>query len=240
MPLPDPESFCVELDPSTGFKLGLDLGFNPFDLVITMPGGATLQAFGAVPQRMAYQLIDQLNAALTPLTPIFDLIDMGLLLFKVLDKLKSLDVFGTLKAFPDFSKAIDKLKGLIPQVSIPLMIKTVIGALLAALAVLRTDFNALVQLQAKIDTGRVRAAALGSSDLSVTLDCAAGQLDAQLSLLQSRARPLNRLLGVLNLLTGIAGIGSLPTLEFSGDASASMTAIDSVMAALRTARSAIP
>jgi len=175
-----------------------------------------------------------------PLTPLFDLIDVALAVKKVLDKLKSLDVPGTIRAFPDFVSAVDKLLALIPQTSIPRMLLSTIDVLLAVLNVLRLDFEAIGKVQVPIDTGNARAAALGSADLAATLMCSQSQLNARLVLLQARAQPLNRLLGVLNALSGIAGAPELPTLSLSGNAQACIDTIDSVTAALRTVRSVIP
>src|SRR5678816_2695961 len=73
MPLPDLETLCVELT------------VTPQRLTVIVPGGASLDPelpdLGpADPMRLAKQLLAQANAALAPLGPVFDLIDVGLAL----------------------------------------------------------------------------------------------------------------------------------------------------------------
>ena len=55
------------------------------------------------------------------------------------------------------------------------------------------------------------------------------------------AQPVNRLIGVINLFMGLAGLEPLPDLANLGtDAQAALDPIDLVIEQLKTARSAIP
>ena len=240
MALPDITTLCIEIDPDTGLKVGLGLTFDPFDLGITFPGGGKLEAAMEDAQMVPRRLMAQLNPALMPLTPLFDLVDALLLAKKVFDAVKTLNAAKIAAVLPDFAKAVDKLKALVPQVSIPLMILNIIDALLALIQLLKLDLQAMVDFQLKLDAADLRAAELGSADLAFITLCGRNQLEAALSVFGKKAAPLNRLIGMLNLLGGIAGLPEIPGLSLSGSASAQLAALDELAAALGRVRAAIP
>jgi len=244
MPLAPIDEFCVQLDPTTGFKLegGLpSVSFDPASLGITMPGGSFLQAAGALPQNTVEVLLGELSAALMPFQPIFDILDVLLLMAKVMEAVKTLNLVKLGKTIPPLLSKIDKLKALVPQVAAPLMIVNTIDLIIAFLGVLKVQLHALIDAQLRVDTANARAVSLGAPQLTLAAACGQSQIDAQLSAMVTVAAPINRLLDLLNTLAGIAGLPELPALgSMSGGVTPATNALDSLVAALTTVRSKIP
>jgi hypothetical protein len=230
----DVDSLCAEID--------LDLSL--LGLQITLPVGFNLEAdFTGIPNPgdIAGKLLARANAALAPLSPIFDIIDLLLVLKDVLDAVKSLDPMKISKKLVKFKAKLDKLRKLIPQLSIPVTIKSVVNVLIVLLVGIRIDLQAIIDAQAKIDLAGQRAIALGNLDLQASLSCAQANLDAQMELASAQVAPLNRLIFAVNLFCEIAGLPKLPELSDLGeDAEAALAPIDKLIAQLGEVKKAIP
>src|SRR5678816_1818139 len=145
MPIPDLKSICVELT------------VQPQNLSVTFPGGASLDAelpdVGG-PDRMerSKQLLAQANAALAPLGPVFNLIDVALALFNAVkaipDAISHLDPSKITDALPDLANKAARIAAIVPQLSVPLMILGLIDALLAFLGGLSGQLRAHLVLRA--------------------------------------------------------------------------------------------
>lgn len=167
MPLPDLESICVELT------------ITPQRLSVTFPGGATLAPelpdLGIPdPLQLSKQLMAQANAALAPLGPVFNLIDVALALFNAVkaipDAISHLDPSKITDALPELAQKAGKLAPLVPQLSVPLMIVGLIDTLLAFLGGLAGQLRALIDQQVRIQKAENRrpSSAVPSSRLSST------------------------------------------------------------------------
>src|SRR5678815_2803995 len=141
MPIPDLKSICVELT------------VQPHSLSVTFPGGASLDAelpdVGVPdPMELSKQLLAQANAALAPLGPVFNLIDVALALFNAVktipDAISHLDPSKISDALPDLAEKAGKLAPLVPQLSVPLMVVGLIDTLLAFLGGLAGQLRALI------------------------------------------------------------------------------------------------
>ena len=177
MPLPNLEDICVELV------------VTPRSLSVTFPGGAALDAqlpdIGiSDPMQLATQLMAQANAALAPLSPVFNIIDTALALHQAVkaipDAISSLDPGKISDALPDLTRKAGKLAALVPQLSVPLMIVGLIDVLLTFLGGLAGQLRAIIDHQMRIQRAENRAAELGNAQLQVVADCSKHHVDAQM------------------------------------------------------------
>ncbi len=244
MPIPadfDPSSF----DPADLCD-DLELDVELFGLSILLPGGIELSAqVDGIPHPgdVAAKLLGEVNAALAPLSPFFDVIDLLLVLKDVFDAVKSLNPFQIGSILPKLYKKIDKLKKLIPQLSIPASLKKIIRVLLVLIRGIRLDLEAIIRAQSNIDLSAQRASALGSAGALVLLECATADAAVLFQVVQQQAAPLNRLLGVLALFTSLAGIDKpeIPSsINFGENAEEATASLKSLEDALQALHDAIP
>ena len=238
MPLPDLASVCVQIQ------------VPPQNLSVTFPGGAEMSvqlAEAGIPDLMqlAKQMMAQANGALMPLVPVFNIIDTVLALFQTVkaipDAIGSLNPSKIISSLPDLVKKASKLLKLVPQLSVPLMVVGLIDVLLAYLEGLRLQLHALIATQVRLAKASERAAALGSAQLQVVVDCANGNVAAQMKNLGESAAPVNRLIRLLNLFMELVGLPTLPDISDLGqDAQAALVPLDALVNALKQIRSAIP
>jgi len=238
MPIPNLEDLCVQL------------AVTPQSLQVTFPGGAALDAqlpdIGIPdPMELSKQLMAQANAALAPLTPVFNIIDVALALHKAVkaipDAIKSLDPGKISDALPDLERKAGKLLQLVPQLSVPLMIVGLIDVLLSFLGGLAGQLRAIIDQQVRIQHAENRAAELGNAQLLVVVGCAREYVDAQMHSLAESVAPVNRLIALINVFAELAGLGPLPDLSDLGrDAQAALKPLDEVVRVLKEIRAAIP
>jgi hypothetical protein len=240
MPLPDDlHEMCVDLNVSVQ------------GLSITFPGGAELSVQLPTvsipdPTELSKQLMAQANAALMPLVPIFNIMDVVLALFQCVKAIPDSlgpppDPTKLAECIPDLAAKANKLLKLIPQLSIPLMIVGLIDVLIAFLEGIRGQLKAIIDAQVRIAQAAARAAELGNAKLQLVVDCANANIDAQMKSIGEGAAPVNRLIGVINLFMEFAGLPKLPDLANLGtDAQAALEPLDLIVDQLKTARSAIP
>jgi hypothetical protein len=237
MPLPDLSTVCI------------DLKVTSQELCITFPGGAEMcvQIPGVPdPTDVSKQLLAQANAALAPLVPIFNIVDAILALFNCVKAIPDSlgpppDPTKLAECIPDLAKKIDQLLKLIPQLSIPVLIAGLIDVLLFYLQGFRGQLQAVIAHQARLLAAATRAAELGNVQLRTVVDCATGQMDAYLQNLNEGMKPLNRLVGLLNLFLQLAGLPPIPDFKNLGDdAEAALAPLDAVIDSLKTVRAGLP
>jgi hypothetical protein len=220
----------------------LDIEFQ--QLVLNLPFGITFDAQKPDmpdPGDIIAPLLNGANVALMPLTPIFDIIDVLFLIKEVFDAVKSLNPFEIGAMIGKLIIKLDKLKKLIPQLSIPTTIKSLLNLIIALLLAIKADLLHIILEQSRIDLAGARAIALGSLGMKAALSCAQVNLDAHLDVLVNNAKPLNRLINLINLLCSLAGLPEVPTLDNIGaDAAAALAPIDDLVVTLRSLRDKIP
>lgn len=255
MPLPDVSDVCVALDAETGLdlRLGVDLSIPLSELKISLPGGIKLQAKASQkipnPGDLMADLLAQLNAALAPFQPIFDLLDIALVMVKVFDAVKSLNPLKIADELIKLIAKVDVVAAYIPPLSIPIMIRDIIDVLLVFLAGLKASLSVSLSAQVKLDAASAKAAALIATgdpaaiaiaaQLQVSIDCGQANLDAQLAAQGNSMGPLNRFLALLSALCELVGLPPLPGLSLGGDISVAIDAVDALIAVLGTIRAGI-
>jgi hypothetical protein len=237
MPIPDLETICAELT------------VTPQRLSIAFPGGASLDPelpdLGiADPVRLSKQLLAQANAALAPLGPVFNLVDIALALVKAVnaipDAISHLDPSKITGALPELAQKAGKLLPLVPQASVPLMILGLIDTLLVFLGGLAGQLRALIDQQVRIQKAENRAAELGNAQLQAVADCSKHHVAAQLQSLSESVAPVNRLIALINVFAELAGLGPLPGLANLGsDAAAALQPLEDAVKALQQIRGVI-
>lgn len=236
MPLPNPHDVCAEL------TVDVDL----LALKVTLPGPVeiSLPTFTA-PNAQDYvtKLMGQANAALAPLVPIFRIVDIALALKAFASAVPGVvtNPGKVISALKDLLAKIGGLAAILPQISVPIMLRSLLDLLIAYVAAIRAQVVALIQVKANIAAAQARAEAVGSASLLITIGCAQASLDAQMVAINSGGEPLNRLVGVINLLGGLVGLPAIPTFDSLGtDPDAALAPVDALSKALSDLRAAIP
>ena len=238
MPLPDVETLCVHLA-VTGQAM-----------TVTFPGGAELSpqlaSLGvADPAEVAKQLLGQANAALAPLVPIFDLIDVVMALVNAVkaipDAISHLNPGKVTQALPDVGRTASKLLRLVPQVSVPVMVAGLVDVVLALLEGLAGQLRAMMEQEGRTARAAARAAELGNAQLATVVACSTTQLRVQMENLGESLRPVSRLLALVGLFSEIVGLPAPPQIDQLGtEPGAAMSRLEDITHALTAARRAVP
>lgn len=235
MPLPTADDACVHLT------------LQNQNLSVTFPGGAEIAAnipSGSFPGPLdaAKTLLGYVNTALAPLTPVFTLIDIGIALFEFAKKAATLSIPDMVDALVRVAQNADKLLGMVPQLSVPLMILSIVDTVLTMLNGIVTELNVIVNEGAAIVAAKARAVELGNVEMEAMLNCSEENLALQMQSMNDGLAPLNRLLALLNILIGLVpGLSPIPTLtDMGSDASGALTALQTVISTLQTIRDTIP
>lgn len=210
MPLPNPSTLC------TLFPV------PPPNICLTFPGGAELcaQLTGSIvpsTSELARQAFGMINAALAPLTPIFNIIDLGTTIVDcvkaVPDAILKLDPTGLIECAPSMLEALQKVVSMVPQLSIPVMIRDILSVIILFLEGLRNDLDGAVRQLERIAQVNLLAQQPGNFNLGQCAICCQASFDKFMEFTLASAEPLNRLMGLLNaFLALVPGVDPLPCL----------------------------
>lgn len=207
MPLPDLRTFCIDIDAVPG------------DVCVTFPGGAEIcvtlpSASPPSLDALMRQAFAQVNAALAPLTPIFNIIDVCVAIFDCIKAISTLDVEKIINCIPGLAEKIAELLALIPQVSLVALVADIVELLILYFKGLRNQILRQLQYYLRIIDAQLAATRPGNIALANVLPCALDDLDQLFNWQNSSAAPINRLIGVINLFLEIIGLErfSIPTL----------------------------
>lgn len=228
IPIPDISNLCVHVE---GGTTGLKMSF---------PGGAQLQMLtgmipGVAPNfgDVASMAMGAANAALAPMTPIFNVIDVVMAVVDCInavpDAIQSLSPKPLIDCAKKLAPLAEKLLQLVPIMAIPQMIADMIDILIAFLVAIRDEFEVLFNKSLELGAAYAKATKTGNVYLAGIVDCASENLNVSLMSLNSKMDPVNRMLGILNALLKNFGVetqipecvalsldlsGSLKQLEF--------------------------
>ena len=216
---------------------------------ITLPGGVEICVqMPGIPRdlgELTKQLLAQMNAALTPLAPVFNIIDAVIAIFNTVkaipDAIMKLDIGGLAEALKEMAEKIAALLKLIPQLSIPLMVIGLIDCIIAALEGLKIDLEIALAYQQQILEAGLLAVEPGNIGLVAVIDCATLDFEAYIENLNEGAQPLNRLIGLLNLFMNLIGLEGIPLIAgVEGDIQGTIDALGATIEVMSTIRDAIP
>lgn len=239
MPLPDLSTYCVKLT-------------VPAELCVRLPGGAAICAVfpgGNIPSEgeLTSALLAQVNTALTPLMPFFDILDVFTAMINCIKAVEQClgpppDPTKLVQCFPALASAMEKLLELIPQLSVPVLIGDLLDVLIAYLSGMRQQLGTFANKQAAIAAAATRAVELRSAPLSALVDCATDDLNVAIANLSQQGTAMGRLIGIANVLLGVAGLEPIPTdvASISGDLKSAIAPLDDAIKTLQTARAAFP
>jgi hypothetical protein len=203
---------------------------------ITLPGGAQLVAMAGLDtgdlSAIVRGVLSMVNTALVPLTPIFNIIDTVIAIKDCIMAVPSVPINpqALVDAIEKLVESIAKLASIIPQVSVPLMVRDIINVIILALTALKTELSTLIVQSLRIDGSTQKAALPGNEALAAVLDCARAAQEATMENLGKSMEPLNRMINLINALLDIAQVPKdvrLPSLDDLGDdAEAALDVLD--------------
>jgi hypothetical protein len=210
----------------------------PDPLQLTLPGGVTIEHLN---------LMEIVQPALTPLVPVFDIIDAIVAVFNCVKAIPDSlgpppDPTAIAACLPDLGEKISKLLRLIPQLSLPL---TIVGLLDLLIDTLRRAREELLHLQQQLVhiAGVVdRATELEDAGLMAIAQCAQANVAQEAANVGMSLAALGKLIGLVNLFMGMVGGPEIPDLSSLAGRPLDdvIPPIDAIIEALQTARSAVP
>ena len=227
-----------------------DLTVGPSELCIEMPGGARLCAVSDIdignPSAIVRDLMGQFNAALAPLAPIFNIFDVVIAIKECIDAV--VDAVGPppdptklLQCIPGLAEAINKILQLLPPLSIPFMVKSLLSALIVFLEGLKQDLRSAILAAARVANAQLRAAELNNIRLQGIADCIEDNFEIAIVNFNKGAAPLSRLILVLNVFLELAQLPciQIPLGPIEGAVDAALVPLDKAIELLTIVRDAI-
>ncbi len=205
---------------------------------LPLPGGVDLEDID--PMRL-------LQPALTPLVPIFNIIDAVAAIATFAKAVPAgfgapPDLTAMAAALPEVAKKTSKLLGLVPQLSVPRM---VVRMLTLATNVLRRARSQLRHLQTRIkqvDAIINRAKELDDPGLRRVAACTRANVEQEAANVGKSLASVGKLLGLVNLFLGLIGGPTVPDVKgLSGlPLDEMIPPLDELVKVLEAARDAIP
>jgi len=207
------------------------LSTTPTGLCLNLPGGSAVclsYPSAGLPSAIAgtKMLLSQANVALAPLLPFFRVIDC-------IDKAKDI-----LWAPDDFFTALLNLAGMVPALTVRVMIADALDILITYLQGTYSQLGAFVLQEAAILAASTKASTLGCAPLALTVSCATGQMTAQMQGLSDGVAPLNALVSTINILLGLVpGAPTIPAFsDLGSDPAAALAPLAATISALQVIR----
>ena len=187
---------------------------------ICFPGGFCLSyvwdGIAKIPTAadMSTDFFSQIGPAMAPMKPFFDMLDTVLQIFKCVSaipkSIMTLNPGELLDCFPALAKLIDQLLKLIPQLSIPKMIKAILHNLAKLLRSIASELTYIqFQLQ-RIADGIDRAAQLNDVKMNGFLVCAQKDLDDSVLSTAEALKGIGRIILLVNIFIGLIGAEPIP------------------------------
>jgi hypothetical protein len=209
---------------------------DPFQL--TLPGGVTIEHIN---------LMEIIQPALTPLVPLFDIIDTIVAVFNCVKAIPDSlgpppDPTALAACLPDLAEKVSKLLKLIPQLSLPLLIVRLIDLVIDTLRQARSELMHLQQQVQQILGVIDRATNLDDAGLMAIAQCAQANVAQEAANVGKSLAALGKLIGLINLFMGMVGGPEIPDLSNLAGRPLDdvIPPIDAIIEALQTARSAVP
>jgi hypothetical protein len=207
-------------------------------LEITLPGGIAMRHI---------ELADLIQPALAPLVPIFNIVDCIAALYAcskaVVDALgPPPDPTKLAACVPELAEKVSKLLGLVPVLSLPLLILGLVDLLIAVLSDARAQ---LTHLQAELEqAARIieRARELNDPNLEKIWGCVRESVDQEAANLGKQLASLGKLIGLTNLFMDLIGGPKIPdfaSLE-NQPLGQAIEPIDAMVTALQAIRAQVP
>ena len=194
----------------------------PDDLCIVFPGGAELCAqLDSLPPSLyqsAIGMLGQANAALAPLQPIFSIIEAIVALVECVQAIPDAlgpppDPSGLIDCVPNLVEKLQALLKLLPQLSLPIMIKGFIDTIAAALGGAIGELEAILAMLERITTAK----SIPNPALLAAIDCEEQSVAVELDNLRRSFGAVNSIIELINALGSAIGLPEIPTIGAIGD-----------------------
>jgi hypothetical protein len=222
MPLP----ICLEID---------ELPDPP---VLDLPGGVSIQQFN---------LMQAIQPALTPLVPIFDIVDTVVAVFNCIKAIPDTlgpppDPTAIAVCIPELAQKVAKLVRLIPQVTLPYTLRGILRLIIDTLRQARSQSMHLQQQMQQILGAVDRATNLGDAGLMAITSCAQANVAQEAANVGKSLASLGKLIGLANLFLGMIGAEGIPDLSNLAGRPLDdvIPPIDAIITKLQAAHDAIP
>lgn len=216
----------------------LEIPEIPDPFAITLPGGVTMQQIN---------LMEAIQPALTPLMPLFDIIDTIVAVFNCVKAIPDSlgpppDPTVLAACIPELAEKVSKLLRLIPALSLPYTIIGIIDLVIDTLRQARTQLLHLQQQMVQILGAIDRATNLEDAGLMAITSCAQANVAQEAANVGKALASLGKLIGLLNIFLGMVGAPEVPDLsDLAGrPLDDVIPPIDAIVEALQTVRSAVP
>lgn len=210
----------------------------PEPLAVTLPGGVTLQQ---------PDLLQAVQPALTPLVPLFDIVDTVVAVFNCIKAIPASlgpppDPTVLASSISELAEKVMKLLRLLPQLSLPYTLIGLIDLILDTLQRARGQLLHLHQRMQKIQGAIGRAGELEDAGLLAVASCAQENVAQEAANTGKALASLSKLVALLNLFLGMVGAPEVPDLSsLSGrPLDEAIAPLDSIVEALLAVRRAIP
>lgn len=218
------------------------------DVCVTMPVGVELcvnypSIIPPTQMEQLQQMFAQLNSAITPLSPIFNIIEAILAVFECMKAVVTLNPKEIAACIPALGEKVSNLLKLVPQLSLPIMIIEILDAIILFIGGLIAQLQLIQAYQQQILDAETAVAGVGNAGLASVILCARTDLAAFVQSMNEAAKPINRLIGIINAFIQILGIDKcIPTLaDIDPDALAqAIEVLSGVLVVLAALRGAIP
>lgn len=198
--------------------LCLQIAVTPRELCVRFPVGNDVcvslpQINNADPAELLQAMFGMINSALTPLNPLFSIIDAVIAVFDCIkaipESIAKLSPKPLLDCLPGLAEAINKLLELVPALSLPFMLVDILDVIIQFLVEIKTTILVMQARLVQILAANLRAQEPGNFALKLTLDCINANFDADLVNLNAQMAPLNRLLGIIDFILELTGLKAL-------------------------------
>jgi hypothetical protein len=207
-------------------------------LRLTLPGGPSIEHM---------DLLQVVQPALTPLMPIFNIIDAVVAVFECIKAIPQTigpppDPTALATAIPDLAQKVGKLLGLIPQLSLPLTVVGLIDLILDTLRKTRDQLKHLQERLESISTTSARALELDDPGLLDIALCAEANVAQEAANLGKALGSIGQLIALMNIFLGMIGGPEIPDLaELSGKPlDQVLDPLDAIVGVLEDARAVVP
>lgn len=240
----------MSLDADALAALCIQIPMSPTGICIPLPGGAEICPTQGMdlgdPSEVLRGFLAQLSPAFAPLTPVFIIIGV---VKAVVDCVQAIpdslgpppDPTAIAECIPPLVEKLEKLLKLLPQYSVPLMVKNTINAVVLFLTALKNELNVIISETERIIAATTLAGIPGNELLASIVDCASTNANTMLANMQASMQPLGALIDLINIFLGLIGqdpITGVP--DLSGGASEALAPIDDFIEVLQTVAAAIP
>lgn len=220
----------------------------PGGFCVTFPGGGTLCVQTGMRTgdlvAMTEAMFAMLNTALMPLVPLFNILDVLVAIFNCIQAVPKVvaDPLALVDCLKQLAQAIAKILAMLPELSIPRLIKgilLVIGLMLTGFAM---ELQALAAQEARIAAAATAAAQPGNIALQAVVDCASGNIATKIQNLNAGMAPVNRFIGLINtLLLLVPGSPKVPTVgDLGSDAAGALAVVQQAGQIITEIANAIP